>query len=349
MAITEVYVDPSIAADSGTGTIGDPYGDLEYAIEQTTFDTVNGTRVNVKDSATETLAANLASAFADTVTTPAWAPTETAIAVIQGYTSVAGDGGIAVISGGDSVPVFDDAAIDYVHLIDLHIRDGQVGQPLVNLDNSCYLWNVEVGPSTGYGVLLDTNAYVGKCFFHDLATTGSSECLEVLNNSKVEFCRFSVESANGLGLYASNTGIVEFNTFHITGSAASGFNVAGLPGFVKQNSVWANGSTGHGIGIVSGSVMHTLLNNVVEGFSGAGGFGIGTVSGTPGVNTYGGNAVYDCTTAYKDAGYNWSPLNHLGDNETLLASPFVDGAGADFSPVNTGNIKEGALPQTLGP
>ena len=48
MALTEIYVDPSIAADSGTGTIGDPFGDLEYAIEQTTFDTTNGTRLNVK-------------------------------------------------------------------------------------------------------------------------------------------------------------------------------------------------------------------------------------------------------------------------------------------------------------
>ena len=46
MAFSEVYVDPSIAADSGTGTIGDPFGDLEYAIEQSTFDTTNGTRVN---------------------------------------------------------------------------------------------------------------------------------------------------------------------------------------------------------------------------------------------------------------------------------------------------------------
>ena len=44
MAITEVYVDPSIAGDSGVGTIGDPYGDLEYAIEQETFDTKKCTR-----------------------------------------------------------------------------------------------------------------------------------------------------------------------------------------------------------------------------------------------------------------------------------------------------------------
>ena len=43
---TELYVDPSIAADSGAGTIGDPYGDLEYCIEQETFDLTNGTRIN---------------------------------------------------------------------------------------------------------------------------------------------------------------------------------------------------------------------------------------------------------------------------------------------------------------
>ena len=47
MAITEIYVDPAINADSGTGTIGDPFGDLEYAIKQTTFDTTNGTRVKI--------------------------------------------------------------------------------------------------------------------------------------------------------------------------------------------------------------------------------------------------------------------------------------------------------------
>ncbi len=48
MALTEIYVDPAIAADSGAGTEGSPYGDLEYAIEQETFDLTNGTRVNIK-------------------------------------------------------------------------------------------------------------------------------------------------------------------------------------------------------------------------------------------------------------------------------------------------------------
>jgi len=34
MALTEIYVDPAIAANSGTGTSGDPYGDLQYALNR---------------------------------------------------------------------------------------------------------------------------------------------------------------------------------------------------------------------------------------------------------------------------------------------------------------------------
>lgn len=55
MALTEVYVDPSIAGDSGAGTVGDPYGDLEYALEQVTRDATNGDRFNIKAGTDEIL------------------------------------------------------------------------------------------------------------------------------------------------------------------------------------------------------------------------------------------------------------------------------------------------------
>lgn len=47
MSVTEVYVDSSIGADSGAGTIGDPYGRLSHAFTQSSS-TTNGKRYNVK-------------------------------------------------------------------------------------------------------------------------------------------------------------------------------------------------------------------------------------------------------------------------------------------------------------
>jgi len=61
----------SIVSDSG------PFGDLEWAIEQTTFDLAEGTRVNIKNGTDEILAAKLETALADTGTSIAWAPAPT--------------------------------------------------------------------------------------------------------------------------------------------------------------------------------------------------------------------------------------------------------------------------------
>ena len=107
MPITEVYVDPSINFDSGTGTLVDPYGDLEYAIREETFDLVNGTRLNIKAGAVETLVAPLNTSFADTSVSIAWpiGATGTPSVTLQGYTATAGDGGQGDISGGGLVSI----------------------------------------------------------------------------------------------------------------------------------------------------------------------------------------------------------------------------------------------------
>ena len=60
----------------------------------------------------------------------------------------------------------------------------------------------------------------------------------------------------------------------------------------------------------------------------------------------GANAAFNCDTAY-DTPSNFT-LMDLGDNETLIASPFNDAPNRDFSRVDIGNIKEGALPNNFG-
>ena len=59
MAITNYYVDPSINANSGTGTIGDPFGDLQYALDTVTRDSTNGDQFNIKAGTAEVLTGTL--------------------------------------------------------------------------------------------------------------------------------------------------------------------------------------------------------------------------------------------------------------------------------------------------
>jgi hypothetical protein len=56
--MADIYVDPSINANTGTGTIGDPYGDLQYAITSTTQGT-SGDQFNIKSGTAEVMAGSL--------------------------------------------------------------------------------------------------------------------------------------------------------------------------------------------------------------------------------------------------------------------------------------------------
>ena len=109
-----------------------------------------------------------------------------------------------------------------------------------------------------------------------------------------------------------------------------------------SNSIWSNGGTGRGIyGTSTGRIHRLLLNNVVEGFSGTGGDGFDlTTLGN--LVLRGGNAAFNNTTDY--GAISDKIFFDFGDNETLSASPFTDAANGDFNPVDTGNIKEGSLP-----
>jgi hypothetical protein len=345
VAFSEVYVDPSIAADSGTGTIGDPYGDLEYAIEQTTFDTTNGTRVNIKAGTAEVIAAEIGTAMADAVTTPAWVQQPNAPAVFQGYASVAGDGGVASIDC-NGLSFMDQGLVDYCHFAELSFTN-----PINN---------------SAKGIIVGRNyIYVTRCAFY---CGGIARAVSTNAQLIAEDCY--VENAASRGIYAgvnmsvsrchcngmSGTGgvflegrfgsVVQDNiiVFDAYGSAGSSYGInATYNSVVRNNSVYGvNMNSNAGIQI-QGSASH-VYNNLVEGWSGTGGVGIRTSSSNQG--NVSGNGVYNCTTAYSLTGSG--PVPEYGDNETLTASPFNDAANGDFSPVDTGNVIEGALPNVIG-
>jgi hypothetical protein len=340
---SEIYVDPSIAADSGTGTIGDPYGDLEYAIEQTTHDTTNGTRVNIKAGATETLAASLEAALADTVTTVAWTCGESDPCVFQGYTATAGDGGIGVISGGGSVSIYVDAANgDYVSFINLNMNT--VGaNPILVLDNFSGVLFSELHSSTGTGndaIVCGAGCTIVGNYIHDIQGVGIDTATS--NNALIAFNYFENEGVNdfsiGIRLQENGGNVVLRNIFDLDG-ASDGIR-AGQGNHIIGNSIYSNAGTGQGIQIDAGQGGGTIINNLVEGFSGTGGVCIDLDASAAFLHLYGGNAAYNCENEYTTIGdYT---VHDMGDNETLSASPFTSASTDDFNPVDTGNVKQGA-------
>lgn len=342
MAISEIYVDPSIAADSGAGTIGDPFGDLEYAIKQTTFDTTNGTQVNIKSSATETLVANLVTSLTDTSVSVAWVPSAIAPLVFRGYTSAANDGGKFTVSGGGSVAVFSGSSRSYTSFIDG--RATNCGANIIlSLDNHCAVINMEVDTCSGTsGIDCDTGCLIERCYVHDCS--GSYGIAAIGGASHVRHCVVETDGALygiGLGSGASVVGNIVVTTS--IGDNGIGFS-NGDGGIVENNSIYSSvANTAAGIIVVAVRQSAYILNNLIEGFSGTGGIGV-YGSGTSAITVMGGNSFYNCET---DSSYPNEISFDYGDNEALTASPFTSASTGDFSPVDTGNVKEGSLPQTF--
>jgi len=337
VAISEIYVDPAIAGDSGAGTIGDPYGDLEFAIEQETFDLTNGTRVNIKAGTDEVLVAKIDTAMADTSVSIAWAPIEAAPLIIQGYTSAAGDLGIGGISGGGSVPIFDSSTLDHINLIDLHLHNTGVTD-IVQLDDNCSAIRCEFDNTTQYGIQFDDSCLIADCYFHNLASvTGRYGCrgdnLSIIRNNYIEI------SGEGEGIFLVG-GHAFRNIVKFTGTNTN-TGISIITGSATHNSIYSAGGDGIGIDILANSAVIAVENNLIEGFSASGGQAIDTNTGAS-TKSYGGNSEFNC-----DAGFG-TPLHdyaQLGDNETLSASPFRDATNDDFTPLNVGNVLYGALPQ----
>lgn len=341
---SEIYVDPSIAANSGTGTVGDPFGDIRYAIEQTTFDTVNGTRVNVKSGAVETLTESLDVSMADVVTTVAWVPSNAAHVIIQGYTAVAGDGGMGILDGDGLYGIFNDANLDYIDIVDMELRNTG-SNSVVLLDNNCTFIGCEIHGSTFRGLTLGNNCLVHGNYIYDVTQGLITVLYATILYNIIDGVNFTnkIGSPAQKGISVSTGANVAFNVILVQ-TAANGIETNSEEMTILHNSIFGNGSTGSGIVTTAtqAAPVFVVSNNIVEGFSGVGGIGI-EIDGPLSAVTQG-NAVYDCATAYSLA----TTTLAANDNETLSATPFTDAALADMNPVDTGSVKEGALPANIG-
>lgn len=321
MAITQVYVDPAIAGNSGTGTIGDPYGDLQYALDTQARDATNGDQFNIKAGTAEVLAASLTLATYGT-------PTVAAPLVLRGYTTTADDGGEAEINCGG----FTMFAGNYQNVLLVHLychtfgNNNGIALGKGEFAGGLIACRVACGASTPAGkALVSQAAQVTGC---TIDGTGGSSMTGVSVSARVTAC--FVRNVK-VGITTADAAI-DGNIILLTEAGGTGLMVwqvgaRAINGNVVYSTV-ANTGVGMHVNDASGRLNTTLTNNIVCGFSGAGGRAV-LFQGENRV-VYGHNAYYNNTSEYASA--DGGPLLfELGGNVALAADPFVDAANGDFS------------------
>lgn len=343
-APSEYYVDPSLGSDTGDGTVGTPWGRatgsvIQYALDTgITRDATNGDRINIKAGTDDVLAANVSFATYGV-------PTASAAVIFQGYTATANDGGIGGIDGNGSFGI-NSGNTDFMRLVDLHIHNSGAGQ-LLHLDNDVFVLNCEFNNSThATSVSTDDNSQYFGCHFHDIKK------VEVLGDSTLANCYFKNDGTSDFTQTINFTGGIAIainNIFSLDGGSDAITLSSGACRFIG-NSILSSSGTGTGITLASTAQNNkNVYNNMIEGFSGAGGIGIEFNSGTGKYGIYAGNALFNNTTdeANTVAGM-WGFEN---DNEALGSTPFSK-SGADtfanrytyFKPADVGNVYNGAYP-----
>ena len=315
MALTQYYVDPAIAANSGTGAIGDPFGDLQYALNTLTRDTTNGDQINIKAGTAEVLASSLTLATYGT-------PAEGAPLVLRGYTSTANDGGYGVIDCGGNT-MWASTSYPHVVLIDLEIHTFGNNNG-INISGSltwtvarCKIHKGASSPSSKILCYVIGGTVIG-CHVHDAGTNGTGVQAAVVLDNFVKDCPIGITNNTASGAVAGNF-VVDATT---SGIAAAADNIT-----ITNNAVCSqSAATGYGIGSGSSShSRHVVTNNIIIGYSGAGGAGINF----PGdVAVSGFNAFYSNTT---DESYGDAVYLDLGNDVSLGADPFTSATTSDFS------------------
>ena len=330
-ALNDYYVDPSIAGNSGTGTSGDPYGDLQYALDQITRDATDGDRINVKAGTDEILSSALSYATYGT-------PSVSAPLVIQGYTSSQGDGGIGVIDC-NSNQCSNQA---YVSFIDMEVKGSGANAIFGNV---AMLLKCVLHDSSG-GLMNAVDATLIGNHIYDISAATlvacASFCYNYVDNTQTKKATTRIYDTS------SAESRVVGNIFVMDSSGCDGVSLQDDSAHCVGNSILASGATGAGISIDVNRERLVVLNNLVEGFSGAGGVGFDGNSRSEGYHVFAGNAAYNNTTDYaNDADSLFSE-----DNETLGASPFAKSGSNTFanrltyfSPADTGNVRGGAFGQ----
>lgn len=272
------YVDPSIAGNSGTGTIGDPYGDLQYALDSITQG-ASGDQINIKSGTDEVLTAELSIATYGT-------PNVTKPIVFRGYSTAENDGGRGGISLNDSVAsMWYKLSVEGVQFIDLDIHDqASVGSYVIGVDRACFVWRCKFTNIDGYALTLPSTAGVSLCL-ESAFISNSTRGTGVGGASGAYIGNYFKGGGSSGSVFQTVGGIIIGNVFYDGDYAITGDAYRSI--VIGNTCIAKSASTGQAI---VGSYGTIIANNIIQGWSGTGGDALDGL-GSSFIN----NLIYDCT------------------------------------------------------
>ena len=289
-------------------------------------DAVLGDQINICDTAVEGANVLAASLTLATYGVPAMG----APLILRGYTAVANDGGRGEIDCG-GFTMWNVATYDYVNCIDLELHTFGDNYGIV-LDQGFALINCEIHrgasiPANKF-LVFSNQGLIAGCYVHDAGALPSSSGQGIYAGSGIIYC-FNNFIENCLSsLYANNHWVILGNIIYANAAGATGLTANGNNILCSGNIVY-NAAAGTGFGISApGGFRYSgeYYNNIVAGFSGAGGRGM-EVGGKATMMGY--NAFYNNTTNVNVAGEIWN--DQRAHDVALAADPFTNAAGGDFS------------------
>jgi len=301
------------------GTTSLPWRSLQGAFDLLTRNTTDGNQVNLKAGT-----AHVNSAALDLTTFIAGgALTAAAPLIIRGYTSAANDGGMGEIDC-NGATMWAGASYDYLMLSDLEIHSGGDNN-LIAIGSSCVVYRCEIhkGASSPSGKsLLISDAWSGiviGCYLHG----SGSGAARAINQFDTVLYNYIVMDAgtNDIGILDCTR--VLHNIVVCSGTSATG--IFGSPCIIHNICYSSAASTKRGICAPLSNLMTIAIDNIVVGWSGAGGDGLEFTN----VGPLGHNAIYNCTNPVTVSDQKFIDLT--ANDVALAADPFTDAANGDFS------------------
>jgi len=341
----DVIVDPAIAGNSGTGTLADPYGDLEYAIATLTDPGTGGIVFWIKSGTPEYLTQSLSvSLVAAGVTSAGAHPMQ-----FRGFGTTPWDMVRAEIDLDATGPVVSAGPL-YYQFWDLYIHNSGTSAVL-NGAAGTNAYRCELANTSGTGndgnvvYTTGTCAYMG-CYFHTY--TGNN--IMYAGQQFLAFNYFECDTKAGVVLQQGSTAYRNITTADGLAATAYCWNINNCSTAIHNSMGGDGATTGYGIQSQWARINNTMHYNVADGFQ----WGVGTL-GSGDVTLVEANSIYSSggtgwrtgtVTSTEQAPDFWFPTSDISDpaadgfNEILGASPFTNRATLDYYPVDTGDIKE---------
>lgn len=322
MAISQYYVDPAAGSDTtGNGTIGAPWKSVQYALNTVTRNATDGDQINVKAGAADVLTAALSLVAYGT-------PSGAAPLLVRGYTSAAGDGGIGEIDGAGSYSIYNagnNSNKSFVHFWDMKLGNCGASQ-ITRLQANSSLINCEMHTSSANQAVYfhNVNNRVVYCLFHGLS--GSSHVSAVSSSLTIIGSAFHATSGTRIIDLAGPGHAVIGCYFDISADTSLTAVYSTADPLILHCTVYSSvAQTVSAFQVDPSSGVALTLNNLVAGYSGAGG---GGYTGAGALTVVGGNAYHNNTTnetVTSKVAYQFQPP------VALASAPFVDAANDDFN------------------